>query len=253
MNTEYYIVETGERRGPFSLDDLRARGITGETLVWRQGLDAWKHASELEELIGVILPDDSAFGAYARPEQESIAYYAMLGTTRIGPMDAQALIAAGVNAQTPVWRAGMADWAPASSQPELMAVINAQSAVPPIPGYGGSTPYGNGGYNYSNSGYGNQPYGKPSYGYPTPHTNWMPWAIGATVAAFLFSCIGVIFGIIAIVQANKANDAYAINNDIAGDQSNSSAKTMTIIALVFAGVGLVTSVIGIATGFLSNF
>ena len=69
-------------------------------------------------------------------------------------------------------------------------------------------------------------------------TNWLPWAIVATVAGFFTSCIGAIFGIIGIVQANKANSFYAQGFDAEGDAANSNAKTMTIIGLIFAGIGI---------------
>ncbi len=70
------------------------------------------------------------------------------------------------------------------------------------------------------------------YGEPVPHTNWLPWAVVATVAAFLLSCIGMIFGIIGIVQANKANTAYQRGDFSIGDSANSTARLMTIIAFV---------------------
>lgn len=54
------------------------------------------------------------------------------------------------------------------------------------------------------------------------------------------------------MQANKANDAYAMGNDMMGDQANSTARTMTIISLVFAGVGLVGSVFAFIGGLFSG-
>ena len=37
-----------------------------------------------------------------------------------------------------------------------------------------------------------------------------------------------------------------------GEQANNTAKTMTIIALAFGGVGLITTVIGTVTGLFST-
>ena len=71
-----------------------------------------------------------------------------------------------------------------------------------------------------------------------PHTNWLPWAIVSTVLNCLFSCFGVIFSIIGIVQANKANSLYQMGNNMEADAANSSAKVMTIISLIFAGLGI---------------
>lgn len=57
----------------------------------------------------------------------------------------------------------------------------------------------------------------------------------------LFSCVGVIFGVIGIVKANKANTYYEAGYDELGDNANSTARTMTILAFVFAGIGLIGS------------
>ena len=57
MNTEYYIIESGERRGPYMFDALRGLGITKDTLVWRQGLADWTKASELQELAPLFVPE----------------------------------------------------------------------------------------------------------------------------------------------------------------------------------------------------
>lgn len=255
MNTEYYIVEEGERRGPFSIEVLKTRGIQRDTLVWRQGLGEWVRAGELPELSEIFVIEESAFGSYAQPTP-SEPYFAMIGDTRIGPMSAHELAARGINADTPVWRNGMADWAPASSQPEVMQAIAARAAnaVPPTPGYGqqpyGQQPYGQ--YPYGGQPYGTrQPYGQQPYGARQNNTNWLTWAIIGTVVGFLFSCIGGIFGIIGIVQANKANNAYAMGNEIGAEQANSQAKIMTLISLVFGGIGLIGTIATLAMGGLA--
>ncbi len=113
--------------------------------------------------------------------------------------------------------------------------------------------------------YGQYPYGKQQYGQqpdpynvygrepqPVKHTNWLPWAVVGTVFGALFSCIGMIFGIIGITNAQKANKFYAEGFRDNGDRSNSSARTMTIIALVLGGVGLIISVTLHTSGLLEQ-
>ena len=79
-------------------------------------------------------------------------------------------------------------------------------------------------------------------------------AVVATVAAFLLSCIGMIFGIIGIVQANKANTAYQRGDFSIGDSANSTARLMTIIAFVFAAIGLFGSIwIFRSSDFMENY
>lgn len=149
-------------------------------------------------------------------------YYIIKNNNRIGPIGYADLMSYGLTPDTPVWHEGMADWKAASTLPELAELFAPQT--PPYRQYApGYTP-------------------TPT-GMPIPHTNWLPWAIVGTVLGCLCSCIGLIFGIIAIVKANNANNAYAIGDGITGDRENSSAKTMTIISLVIAGVGLIISVL----------
>lgn len=70
----------------------------------------------------------------------------------------------------------------------------------------------------------------------------MTAAIIGTIVGALFSCIGLIFGIIGINYAGKANNAYAIGDQINGASFNSTAKTMTIISYVLAGIGLLGTI-----------
>lgn len=205
--TQYYIVADGRKEGPFSIEDLASRNITADTLVWRAGLDNWLKASELPELSAIILPPMPPEDRYA--EREPHTYFAMINERRIGPASPRSLIEQGLTPDTPVWRTGMADWMPAYTQKEItdaFATRSFDAAVPP-----------------------------PA---PVNYTNWLPWAIAATILSLLTSCIGMIFGIIGIVQANKANEAYATGNNALGDSSNKSARLMTIIAFVISGLGL---------------
>ncbi len=241
MENQYYIISSGQRLGPFNMETLRNMNLDPQTLVWRQGLEDWKKAADLPELEPIFIPDDSAFGAYAQEAPEP--FFAMIGGQRIGPADPTTLIASGLNADTPVWRQGMTDWLPASSQPELMAALNAASHSTPPPPFQSQNNYDN------RQTYGQNSYSPTSQPGLTPPTqqpfNWLPWAITATVVGFLFSCFGAIFGIIAIVKANAANTAFSIGNEIAGLQANSSAKTMTIIAFAFAVGGIFLAISGV--------
>lgn len=46
----YYINTGNENGGPFSIDELKLQNISTATLVWYNGMDEWKYASEIEEL-----------------------------------------------------------------------------------------------------------------------------------------------------------------------------------------------------------
>ena len=49
--SRYYIADGLVQRGPFEVTDLPGQGLRGETLVWKEGMDQWRRADEVEELI----------------------------------------------------------------------------------------------------------------------------------------------------------------------------------------------------------
>lgn len=55
---QYWIHIDGLQRGPMQLDELISAGVTPDTYVWREGLEDWVKAGELEELAGFfVFPD----------------------------------------------------------------------------------------------------------------------------------------------------------------------------------------------------
>lgn len=263
---QYFIVKEGGRVGPLTKEDLKRHNIQGTTLVWRAGLDDWVKAEELMELSEILYGNPTAGSTTNFPEPPSAPsapheprkeWFAMFSGVQAGPMTAFELAERGADGSTPVWREGMVDWGVASDYSELMEHIMRRSAgtrsqqgFTPNGHSGNNSPYGppyqNGGWQTNPNTNPYDPYGQSNpYGNNqfnvAPPTNWLPWAIAATVVGFLFSCIGGIFGIIGIVQANKANSFYAAGNKNQGDNANSNAKTMTIIGLCFGGLGLLAS------------
>ncbi len=189
-------------------------------------------------------------------------YYIIQGGAQTGPFPLEALLSQGLTPDSYVWREGLAEWTRAGDVPELQSlfVITSEESPkhdhpqePPTftqeqPGAYGpqqngpyqQPPYGQQQYGqqqYGQQQYGQQPYGQQP-GTPIPHTNWLPWSIVVLVVGFCTSCIGGIFGIIALIQAGKANDAYARGDSFAGDQANSSARTLVIIGGVLAALGI---------------
>jgi TM2 domain-containing membrane protein YozV len=49
--SRYYVADGMVQRGPFEMADLPGQGVRGETLVWTQGMQDWRRADEVEELI----------------------------------------------------------------------------------------------------------------------------------------------------------------------------------------------------------
>ncbi len=54
MAGKYHIVIDGQKRGPFSKEELEAQGLQRATLVWRKGLPDWITAGRVQELVDVF-------------------------------------------------------------------------------------------------------------------------------------------------------------------------------------------------------
>lgn len=52
--TQYYYTDGKERFGPFTLDELKDKQITGSTLVWKEGLPDWVQARQLDDLQSLL-------------------------------------------------------------------------------------------------------------------------------------------------------------------------------------------------------
>ena len=80
---KYFIVENSKQSGPFSIYELKDKGITSETLVWGEGMTDWTPAWKVDELRAFLfntkdtstpppLPDDLPQEP-AAPEQPAAA------------------------------------------------------------------------------------------------------------------------------------------------------------------------------------
>ena len=173
-------------------------------------------------------------------------YYIVQNETRVGPLTYQQLAERGLSPSTLVWTAGMSDWVRADSLAELQpilaaTVINEESAFgayaqqePPeiSSGERARRRFEAGGNSFRND----------DNGRMEVRTNWKTLAIISMIAGFLFSCIGGIVGIFALLEANKAEKAGMEGFDNQARSYWSNCKTLTIISMVLTGIGLVTNV-----------
>ena len=178
-------------------------------------------------------------------------YYIVEGDTRVGPLSILQLAERGIEPSTLVWTAGMADWTRADCVPELSHLLSERTRIDEQESaFGGYArpeeplkqpyrqPYQQPGQQYG--AYGNGP--QQPAGYSGPQTNWKTLAIVATVCGFLFSCIGGIVGIFAIVQANKAENAMRYGDNLTAQSAWSTCKTLCIISFVLIGLGLIGNI-----------
>lgn len=54
MSQQFYIAVNGQQTGPFTIDDLKAKNIQRDTLVWTEGLDNWTKAEHIPLLKDVL-------------------------------------------------------------------------------------------------------------------------------------------------------------------------------------------------------
>ncbi len=50
----YYLADGQERRGPYELGELVARGLKADTLVWTEGMTEWRKAEEIESVAALL-------------------------------------------------------------------------------------------------------------------------------------------------------------------------------------------------------
>lgn len=75
----YYIVENNQQAGPFSIEQLRSKGITSDVYVWAEGMAGWEQAGNVKELQVLfappaqpaqpVQPQPAQPQAYAQPAQ----------------------------------------------------------------------------------------------------------------------------------------------------------------------------------------
>ncbi len=61
---QYYYLADNNQLGPFSLDELRTKNLTRETLVWTAGMADWLKAGDVAELNSLFT---SGFGTLVEP------------------------------------------------------------------------------------------------------------------------------------------------------------------------------------------
>ena len=56
MNLYFYIGTNGQQYGPVPAENLKANGVTRETLVWCNGMANWAKAADVPELAAQFAP-----------------------------------------------------------------------------------------------------------------------------------------------------------------------------------------------------
>lgn len=175
-------------------------------------------------------------------------YWIIIDGEQRGPLSVEEIASLpGLNAATPVWYEGLSDWTTAAAVPEIAALLSNFTANPNMGATGvnpnaagswqqqqqtyGQNPYGQQPYNANPYGYNANPYGGYNQGYdpnqtPPMPSNYLIWAILATI------CCCIPTGIVAIFYAAKVSPAYYRGDYVAALDASSKAQLWVIISFV---------------------
>lgn len=174
-------------------------------------------------------------------------YYIVEGNTRVGPLTFSQLAERGLEPSTLVWTAGLSDWTRADCLPEIAPIISQHVRIDEQESaFGAYTQPSEHTARINPAPAGYDPYTGNSQIFQQI-SNWKTIAIVATVAGFIFSCIGGLIGAFGIAAASKAATAFRMGEEYSMRSGLQTCKTLTIISLVFSGIGLLVS-IGVLTG-----
>lgn len=67
---KYYIGKNNQRLGPFPIENLKANGVTPETLVWCSGMTGWQKAKDVPEVAAIFAPQPQ----YQQPQYQQPQY-----------------------------------------------------------------------------------------------------------------------------------------------------------------------------------
>lgn len=60
---KYYLHDGSTQQGPFDIEDLKLKNISGQTSIWYQGLDNWTTAEKIDELKSIFTSVPPPFSA----------------------------------------------------------------------------------------------------------------------------------------------------------------------------------------------
>jgi len=195
---KYYIVENGQQAGPFEVNDLFSHGLTGQSMVWCQGMANWQPASQVAELAAAIAARNMTGGS-------TVPTGMPMGNTM-------------------------------PQMPQNNMPTQQQTTTPSFPQQQQTTPYGGG--NMGQGGQYNNPYAQPQYQQNTqvmPKT-WIVESVIVTVLCALCCCniVSLALGIVAIIKGNSVKTKFYKGDYQGANQASQSAKRWLLIALVVA-------------------
>lgn len=209
----YYIAENGQPVGPFEANELLARGLTANSLVWGEGMSGWTSASLVPELAALL--SGGSVGAPGSVDVQLPQMPPMGGNVSVPPL------------------------------PEIPQV-GGEVSLPQVPPITNPAPTGQGGTTLPNN-----PLPFPQDGPTTTNPKqaattktWLVESIAATVACSLccsIPFIGLIPGFVAIYNAFMAKTRLKAGDIEGANKKAASAKKWFFITVA---IGLAAAAYG---------
>jgi TM2 domain-containing membrane protein YozV len=95
--SRYYVADGMVQRGPYSLADLPGQGLRPDVLVWKEGMDDWRRADQVAEIIfsGLLPAAAPAVPTLPAPSRSYGGYQPIHSTPPYNPANSNR-VAAGV-------------------------------------------------------------------------------------------------------------------------------------------------------------
>ena len=216
---KYYIAENGQPVGPFEANELLAHGLTGNSLVWGEGMQGWTSASQVPELAALLSGQPFDPGAIE---------------VQLPPLPPVGQTAPQLPQMPP-----MGDQMPLPEMPQVPPVTFPQPTSPPQPQ---TLPQGNT--------TGTTPSSTTNAG--TMPKTWLVESIVATVACCVccgVPLIGLIPGAVAVFNAMGVKTCYNKGDYEGAKKKSASAKKWFYITIA---VGVAAAVYGAIKQVMSN-
>lgn len=216
---QYYIIHNDKQYGPMEVPELVNYGLSAKSMVWAAGMPAWVEAEKIDEIRQFI-------------ENAEPKYMVVRNNQQYGPFAVSELRRQGISPDTLVWKEGMEAWLPAGQVEDFKYIFQA-ATPPPFAQQPPQYSYAPGSNYASGSGQCSNPQLQREI------SNLRTWAIVAIIAGFIVSCIGGIFGIVALSKLNNAQDFLYNDAEIMAHGAYSSAKTWLIVAACCIVLGII--------------
>lgn len=132
VGASWFAAIDGEPRGPFTEETLRERGLSADTLVWRDGMPDWTPIAQVPELnrprgtVGVRPPP------LPPPPADTTEYFVAENGAPSSPLTrdeiARRIAAGSIDGTTLIWHEGMAEWGTLAGS-RLASLLDASSGA----------------------------------------------------------------------------------------------------------------------------